>query len=92
MVHSIYDSETLKKATNAYFQKDWAAMLEINLSMLDAHPNDEFLLWHIADNYVKLGDASKAVEFAGRIKESVVHRDDIMLRVSQMAQPEVEDE
>ncbi len=60
--------------------------------MLDEHPNDGFLLWHIADNYVKLGDVSKAVEFAGRIKDSVVHRDDIMLRVSQMAQPEVEDE
>ncbi len=92
MVHPIYDAETLKKATDAYFQKDWDTMLEINLSMLDAHPDDEFLLWHIADTYVKLGDVSKAVEFAGRIKGSAVHRDDIMLRASQMAQPEVEDE
>ncbi len=27
MVHPIYDSKMLRKATDAYFQKDWAAML-----------------------------------------------------------------
>lgn len=92
MVHPIYDTVMLKKATDAYFQKDWGAMLEINLSMLEKRPDDEFLLWHIADTYVRLGNASKAVEFAGKIKESAVHREDIMLRASQMVQPEVEDE
>ena len=92
MVHPIYDTEMLKKATEAYSQEDWGAMLEINLSMLEKRPDDEFLLWHIADNYVKLGDVSKAVEFAGKIKDSVIHRDDIMLKASQITKPVVENE
>lgn len=81
-MHLIYDSETLKKATEAYFQKDWGTMLEINLSMLDQHPDNEFLIWHIADTYIKLGNVEKAIEFAQRIKGSVEHKEDIMLRAA----------
>ncbi len=91
MVHPIYDAETLKKATEAHFQKDWDTMLNINLSMLEKHPDNEFLLWHIADTYIKLGNTEKAVEFAEKIKGSTIHRDDIMLKASQMTQSDTED-
>ncbi|MFH1126823.1 MAG: hypothetical protein ABIG84_06125 [archaeon] len=83
-MHPIYDPKTLKKATEAYFQEDWNEMLKINLSMLDERPGDEFLLWHIADTYIKLGNVGKAVEFAEMIKESDVHRDDIMIKAAHL--------
>ncbi|MEA3343627.1 MAG: hypothetical protein U9Q92_05660 [archaeon] len=92
MVHPIYDAETLKRATEAHFQKNWGEILKINLSMLEKHPDDEFLIWHIADNYLKLGNTEKALEFAEKIKESAAHKDDIMLRAAQVAQPNSDEE
>ncbi len=92
MVHPVYDEETLKRATEAHFQKNWDEILKINLSMLEKHPDDEFLIWHIADTHLKLGNTEKAIEFAEKIKESRVHKDDIMLRAAQFAQPNPDDE
>lgn len=86
-----YDERTLKRATQAHTAKDWKALLEINLSMLEAHPGNEFLLWHIADTYLKLGDTDNAVEFAEKIKESTAHKDDIMTRAMYLVQPKMDD-
>ncbi len=86
-----YDDKTLKIAARAHAVKDWKALLDINLSMLEAHPGNEFLLWHIADTYLKLGDIDNAVEFAEKIKDSTAHKDDIMTRAMYLVQPKMDD-